>query len=77
MDSPEHCAQYCTYTRMEKDSTKIVAMEKLDKRETGIKSTIMEKLEFRRSLYDVKSIVNVQEWVTDAHLLIGALMSEL
>ena len=68
MDSPEHCAPYCTYTRMEKDSTKIVAMEKLDKRETGIKSTIMEKLEFQRSLYDVKSIVNVQELVTMMHI---------
>ena len=75
MDSPEHCAQYCTYTRMEKDSTKIVAMETLDKQETGIKSTIMEKLEFQRSVYDVKSIVKVQEVVTDA--LIGALTSEL
>ena len=68
MDSPEHCAPYCTYTRMEKDSTKIVAMETLDKQETGIKNTIMEKQEFQRSLYDVKSIVNVQELVTMMHI---------
>lgn len=77
MDSPGHCAQYCTYTMMEKDSTKIVALETLDKRETGRKSTNLEKLGFQRSLDDVKSIVNVQEVVTDAHLQIGALMSEL
>ena len=68
MDSPEHCAPYRTYTRMEKDSTKIVAMETLDKQETGIKNTIMEKQEFQRSLYDVKSIVNVQELVTMMHI---------
>ena len=43
----------------------------------GKKSTNMEKLGFQRSLDDVKSIVNVQEVVTDAHLQIGALMSEL
>ena len=61
MDSPEHCAPYCTYTRMEKDSTKIVALETLGKRETGRKSTNMKKLGFQRSLDDVKSIVNVQE----------------
>ena len=31
MDSPGDCAQYCTYTMMEKDSTKIAALETLDK----------------------------------------------
>ncbi|XP_048728592.1 uncharacterized protein LOC125646390 [Ostrea edulis] len=74
MDSPGHCAQYCTYTMMENDSKKIVALETLDKRETGRKSTNLEKAGFQRALEDVKQSNQVTEVVTDAHLQIGALM---
>ncbi|XP_062568780.1 uncharacterized protein LOC134230925 [Saccostrea cucullata] len=74
MDSQGHCAQYCTYTMIEMDSKKIVALETLDKQETGKKSTSMEKSGFQRALDDVQSSLNVKEVVTDAHLQIGALM---
>lgn len=74
MDSPGHCAKYCTYSMMENDSKKI---ETPDKREVGKKSTNMEKAGFQRALEDVRSSNNVTEVVTDAHLQIGALMSML
>lgn len=74
MDSPGHCAKYCTYSMMENDSKKIIAIETLDKREVGKKSTNMEKAGFQRALEDVRSSNNVTEVVTDAHLQIGALM---
>ena len=75
IDSPGHCAEYCTFTMMGKDSTNIVALETFDKRETGRKSTNLEKLGSQRLVDDVKSNVNVKEVVTDAHLQIGASMS--
>lgn len=62
---------------MENDSKKIIAIETLDKREVGKKSTNMEKAGFQRALEDVRSSNNVTEVVTDAHLQIGALMSML
>ncbi|XP_056014430.1 uncharacterized protein LOC130052702 [Ostrea edulis] len=65
MHSPGHCAQYCTYTMMENDSKKIVALETLDKRETGRKSTNLEKASFQRALEDVKQSNQVTEVVTD------------
>lgn len=77
MDSPGHCAKYCTYSMMENDSKKIIAIETLDKRAVGKKSTNMEKAGFQRALEDVRSSNNVTEVVTDAHLQIGALMSML
>lgn len=77
MDSPGHCAKYCTYSMMENDSKKIIAIETLYKREVGKKSTNMEKAGFQRALEDVRSSNNVTEVVTDAHLQIGALMSML
>lgn len=77
MDSPGHCAKYCTYSMMENDSKKIIAIETLDKRAVGKKSTNIEKAGFQRALEDVRSSNNVTEGVTDAHLQIGALMSML
>lgn len=62
---------------MENDSKKIIAIETLDKREVGKKSTNMEKAGFQRALEDVRPSNNVAEVVTDAHLQIGALMSML
>ena len=76
MDSPGHCAQYCTYTMMENNTKKIVGMKTLDKRETEKKSTNLEKAGFQRVLEDARANLNVIEVVTDAHLQIGALMSK-
>jgi hypothetical protein len=61
---------------MENDTKKILALETLDKRETGKKSTNLEKAGFQRALEDVKRRNQVAEVVTDAHLQIGALMSK-
>lgn len=69
MNSPGHCAKYCTYSMMENDSNKIILIETLDKREVGKKNTNIEKDDFQKALEDVKSSDNV----TEAHLQIGAL----
>lgn len=76
MDSPGHCAQYCSYTVMENDTKKILSILTLDKRETGKKSTNLEVKGFKRSLEELGQKVKVVEVVTDAHLQIGALMSK-
>lgn len=77
MDSPGHCAQYCTYTFMENSTKKILSITTLDKRETEKKSTNLEKAGFLKGMREVKDnglIIN--EVVTDAHLQIGAMMSK-
>lgn len=43
MDSPGHCAQYCTYTIMENESKKILCILTMDKRMTGKNSCTLEK----------------------------------
>lgn len=77
MDSPGHCAQYCTYTFMENDSKKIISVKTMDKRETERKSANLETLGFIRGMQDVRERgLQVKEVVTDAHLQIGAMMSK-
>lgn len=77
MDSPGHSAQYCTYSLMEMDSSKIFSIVTVDKRETGKVSVVMEKLGFRKALEDLKSKdVKVCEIATDQHVQISALMSK-
>ena len=49
----------------------------MDKRETGKKSTNMEKACFLKAMEDLEENgVHVSEVVTDAHLQIGAVMSK-
>ena len=77
MDSPGHCAKYCTYTVMENETKKIISVKTLDKRETEGKSVNLEKAGFVRCLEEIQNKgLNVSEIVTDAHLQIGALMSK-
>nr|XP_022301675.1 uncharacterized protein LOC111109742 [Crassostrea virginica] len=74
-DSPGHSAQYCTYSIMDNVSKKIVSLVTMDKRETGKKSTNMEKACFLKAMEDLEeNHVHVSEVVTDAHLQIGAVM---
>lgn len=54
MDSPGHCAQFCTYTLMENGSKKILSVDTLDKRETERKSGNMEKAGFIRGIQEVQ-----------------------
>lgn len=75
MDSPGHCAQYCTYTLMEHESKDVLAMVTVDKRETGLKSANMERKAFLKALEQVEEPgVEVVEVVTDGHIQIAAEM---
>ncbi|KAL5017769.1 hypothetical protein ScPMuIL_005150 [Solemya velum] len=77
MDSPGFSAQYCSYTAMDNSSKKILTVRTVDKRETQLKSTTMEKEGFQRVMKELKDKqVKVTEVVTDAHISIGALMKK-
>ena len=77
MDSPGYCAQYCTYTIMNQADKKILALEVVDKRETNLKSGLMEAKGFVRALESVQRAgKSVKEIVTDAHPQISSLMSK-
>lgn len=78
MDSPGHCAQYCTYTMMDNASKKIVSLITLDKRQAAGKSGNLEKAGFLKSMNMLaEQEVSVSEVVTDAHMQITAVMSKL
>ncbi|KAM4537014.1 uncharacterized protein PAE49_021421 [Odontesthes bonariensis] len=73
MDSPGHCAQYCTYTTIE--SRDIVHIVTVDKRETALNSVIMERECFTRTMDALLQEIPVKEVVTDAHIQITALLN--
>lgn len=50
MDSPGHCAQFCSYTFMEYETKKILSIVTMDKRMTDKKSTVLEKACFLKGL---------------------------
>lgn len=78
MDSPRHSAKYCTYTVMNQDDKKILAMEIVDKMECHLKSGTMEAKGFRRSVRSLQEQdVVLKEIVTDAHPQISYIMSML
>ncbi|KAL7389630.1 hypothetical protein ABVT39_007412 [Epinephelus coioides] len=74
MDSPGHCAQYCTYTVMDNKSKDIVSILTVDKRQTDRNSVIMEKKAFVDTMTQLITEVKVVEMCTDAHVQISALM---
>lgn len=77
MDSPGHCAQYCTYTFMENESKKILCILTMDKRMTGKNSCTLEKACFQKGLqFLLQNVIHVVEVVTDAHVQIESLMSK-
>lgn len=76
MDSPGHCAQYCTYTAMENDSREIISIVTVDKRETGRNSVVMEREACVRTVDRLLEEVKLVEVCTDAHVQISALMSK-
>ncbi|KAL7403019.1 hypothetical protein ABVT39_023207 [Epinephelus coioides] len=75
MDSPGHCAQYCTYTAMDNERKDIISVITVDKRETQRESVLMEKEAFIRTMDILMSEVTLKEICTDAHVQISALMS--
>lgn len=77
MDSPGHCAQYCSYTFMEYTSKKILCITTMDKRSTDRKSTNLEKACFMKGMQFFKDKgIKVVEVVTDAHVQIASVMSK-
>lgn len=77
MDSPGHCAQYCSYTFMEYTTKRILCIITLDKRMTEKKSTNLEKACFVKGLeFLLSKDMKVVEVVTDAHLQISSLMKK-
>ncbi|XP_060592756.1 uncharacterized protein LOC132747402 [Ruditapes philippinarum] len=75
MDSPGHSAQYCTYTIMEYENKDILACEIVDKRETDMKSTAMEKEGLKRCLKKLSdSGITIQELCTDASTPIASMI---
>ena len=76
MDSPGHCAQYCSYTFMVDVSRKIVCIITIYKRATEKKSTLLEKACFLKGLQFLREKrINVVEVITDVHTQITFLMS--
>ncbi|XP_038123787.1 uncharacterized protein LOC119771737 [Cyprinodon tularosa] len=75
MDSPGHCAQFCTYTTIEQDSRDIVHIVSVDKRETNRNSVIMEKECFIRTMEALLPELAIKEVVTDAHPQSSALLN--
>ena len=76
MDSPGHCAQYCTYTVMDNETKEIVNMVNMDKRQTGRNSVIMEREAFILSVDKLREELSLSEICTDAHIQIASLFSK-
>ncbi|XP_052097349.1 uncharacterized protein LOC127732344 [Mytilus californianus] len=77
MDSPGHCAQYCSYTFMEYTTKKILCITTMDKRSTDRKSTNLEKACFLKEMKFFKDKgIKVVEVVTDAHVQIASVMKK-
>lgn len=76
MDSPGHCAQYCTYTTMENESKEIISVVTIDKRQTQRNSVIMEREAFVRTMDKLLTEIKLTEICTDAHNQISSLMSK-
>ena len=74
--STGHNAQYCTYTAVENESKDIVCVVTVDKRLTNHNSVIMEKHSFIQTFDSHLEDLNFTEIVTDAHMMIAALMGE-
>ncbi|KAJ8046721.1 hypothetical protein HOLleu_05492 [Holothuria leucospilota] len=75
-DSPGFSAQYCTYTCMDYNTSDILHVAVVDKRQVGLKSPNMEKSAFVESLHKLQeSELIVKEVVTDAHPSIRAYLS--
>lgn len=76
LHSTGHNAQYCSYSTMADSTKEIVSVVTLDKRETGRSSVIMEREAFIQTVEKLNTELKIMEFCTDAHVQIGALMSE-
>ncbi len=76
MDSPGHCAQFCTYSFIDVESSAVIHTEFIDCRETNFNSFIMEKVAFERGMTFLTEKIKVKEIVTDQSLSIASVMSK-
>ncbi|KAF0022279.1 hypothetical protein F2P81_025455 [Scophthalmus maximus] len=65
-----------SYTTMELDTKEIVHVATIDKRQTNWNSNIMEKEGFIQTVEKLTKEIKVVEFCTDAHVQIGALLSD-
>ena len=66
-DSPRSSAKYCTYTLLDIDSSTIVHMETVDKREVSLYSPNMEREAVSRAIKHLhENDITINEIVTDA-----------
>ncbi|KAH3843922.1 hypothetical protein DPMN_117457 [Dreissena polymorpha] len=77
MDSPGFSAQYCTYTVMTHDSKDLLACVIVNKRETNMTSTLMEREGLKRCLQQLQDAgIFVKELVTDASTTISSMIAK-
>ena len=77
-DSPGNSTKYCTYTLLDIDSSTIVHMETVDKREVSLHSPNMEREAVSRAIkYLQENDVTTNEIVTDASSAIKKMLDEL
>ena len=76
MDSPGHCAQFCTYSFIDVESSAVIHTKFIDCRETNFNSFIMEKVAFQRGMTFLTKKIKVKELVTDQSLSIASVMSK-
>ena len=65
-DSPGHSAKNLCYFLMEIDTSYIIDLQIVDKRETNLKSSNMEREALKLILQRLRNILNIVEVATDA-----------
>ena len=65
-DSPGHFAKNLCYFLMEMDTSYIIDLQIVDKRETNLKSSNMEREALKLILQRLRNILNIVEVATDA-----------
>lgn len=81
MDSPGHCAMYCTYTLAETETKKILSIQTRDVRQAEGSSANMELKAFEIAFHEIYNICKdfqsrIVEIITDAHSGIKALLGK-
>ncbi|KAM9342325.1 olfactory receptor 2A12-like [Pholidichthys leucotaenia] len=76
IDSPSHCAQYCTYTATDDETKDIISVWTVDRRQTDHNSVVMEKKAFMDTMTQLFTEVKVVKVCTDAHSQISAIIGD-
>ena len=77
-NSPGKSAKYCTYSLTDSETNKIVYMDTVDKRDVALKSPIMEREGFKKSMDTfIRNGVKISEVVTDASTQVISTMGKV